>query len=86
MRQNQPWRHDMDNLTIIKVKLSQLPDEKALRERVLVPLFQRMRFGNVTLTHGSAEDGKDIVFYSECRAPLKMWTGLLSQEGVWRQP
>jgi len=37
--------------------------EKYFRENVLRILLQKMGYQGVTVTHGSGEHGKDLVFY-----------------------
>lgn len=49
----------------VRLKQLQSLDEKGLREKVLVPLLARMGFKAVTLYHGPAERGKDIICYRE---------------------
>jgi predicted NACHT family NTPase len=50
-----------------KAKLAMLQglSEDRLRKEVLIPLFRAMKFKDVIEYHGTAEKGKDIIYYTE---------------------
>lgn len=67
-----------------KEKLNMLRklNESRLRIEVLVPLFQKMGFKDVIEYHGSAEKGKDIIFFYELdKFDNKIYTGVVVKAG-----
>ncbi len=48
-----------------KLQLLRKFKEKPLIDNVIIPLLEKMGFKNITVTHGSLEKGKDLLFYKE---------------------
>ncbi len=60
-----------------KLKILQALNENRLRQEVLIPLFREMGFKDVIEYHGTAEKGKDIIFYETDKFDAKIYTGVV---------
>lgn len=60
--------------------LKRFKDEKELREKVLVPLFERMDYETL-LNHGVNEFGKDLVLIKNDDINIRRYTGVVVKKG-----
>jgi HEAT repeat protein len=59
-----------------KLQLLRKFKEKPLIDNVIIPLLEKMGFKNITVTHGSLEKGKDLLFYKENEFEEREYTGV----------
>jgi len=50
--------------------------EQQLTDDVIIPLLEKMKFKNITQTHGPLEKGKDLLFYKENEFEEREYTGV----------
>ncbi|UCH95557.1 MAG: HEAT repeat domain-containing protein [Candidatus Aminicenantes bacterium] len=60
-----------------KLEILQKLSEDRLRKEVLIPLFKKMGFNDVIEYHGTAEKGKDIIFYEINKFDKKDYIGVV---------
>ena len=59
-----------------KLQLLRKFKEKPLIDNVIIPLLEKMGSKNITITHGSLEKGKDLLFYKENEFEEREYTGV----------
>jgi HEAT repeat protein len=59
-----------------KLEMLQKLSEKDLATKILIPLYESMRFSNVRYTHRKLEFGKDIIYYKDDEYGNRIYTGV----------